>query len=289
MSGLITQTPSLMLRFIPSLLSATVFLGAPLLGQETEIAKTPAQEIAAGIAGLQNKHFEFDLSIKAEGENTGFQGASGHIIWGGYRHFSIEFSGSAITDLGEEEQSFKVVADGKDIYLESEEGIMKVNLDVIEELQPQLITQITEEGLGIAAEVSGEEGPDFESVLAAGLAKLTIKPLPSPLGAKDRRFSIIPEMKTDEEFGEDEADAPPEIMIAFGIDHWLPALITVDAGEGQGAEISASNILFTEEFAEGTFSYTPPEGAQVQDFTPMLQMMAMQMGGQPDDEDEVEF
>ena len=80
-----------------------------------------------------------------------------------------------------------------------------------------------------------------------------------------------------------------KITIAFGIDHWLPTLITVDAGEGQGAEISASNILFTEEFAEGTFSYTPPEGAQVQDFTPMLQMMAMQMGGQPDDEDELEF
>ena len=292
-----------MLRFILSLLFAAVLFGAPLLGQETEIAKTPAQEIAAGIAGLQDKYFEFDLAIKAEGENTGFQGASGHIIWGGTRHFSIEFSGSAITDLGEEEQSFKVVADGKDIYMESEEGVMKVNLDVLEELQPQLLTQISEEGLGIevdedsgeeglgieADEDSGEEGPDFESVLAAGLAQLTITALPSPAGANDRRFFIIRDLETDEEFGEDEADAATEIMVAFGIDHWLPTLITVEAGEGKGSKISAPSIRFTEEFAEGTFSYSPPEGAQVQDFTPMLQMMAMQMGGQPDDEDELEF
>ncbi len=279
-----------MLRFILSLLFAAVLFGAPLLGQETAIAKTPAQEIAAGIAGLQDKYFEFDLAIKAEGENTGFQGASGHIIWGGTRHFSIEFSGSAITDLGEEEQSFKVVADGKDIYMESEEGVMKVNLDVLEELQPQLLTQISKEGLGIEAdEDSGEEGPDFEAVLAAGLAQHTITALPSPVGANDRRFFIILDLETDEEFGEDEADAAPEIMVAFGIDHWLPTLVTVDAGEGKGTEISASSIRFPEEFAEGTFSYSPPEGAQVQDFTPMLKIMAMQMGGQPDDEDELEF
>ncbi len=289
-----------MLRFILSLLSATVLLGAPLLGQETEVARTPAQEIAAGIAGLQNKYFEFDLSVKGDLEEAGFQGATGHVVWAGTRHFSIEFSSTAVTDLGEEEESFKAIANGTDIYLESAEGIIKLNLDALTELSPQLMAQITEEGLSVGAE---EEGPDFETVLAEALSKVTIKAIPSPAGSSDRRYTVVPEPVVEVEATADgpegnvgevkETEIPgftgPDITVAFGKDHWLPTSIKVDAGEDGFMEIAMGNIRFTEAFPEDAFAYSPPDGAMVQDMTPMLQMMAMQMGEQPDDEDELEF
>ena len=158
-----------------------------------------------------------------------------------------------------------------------------------------------------------EEGPDFETVLAEALSKVTIKAIPSPAGSLDRRYTVVPildpivtieveatgfdEVEVGEEGGAPSPDAPeftiapdsPDITVAFGKDHWLPTSIKVDAGEDGFMEIAMGNIRFTEAFPEDAFAYSPPDGAMVQDMTPMLQMMAMQMGEQPDDEDELEF
>jgi len=303
MGGLTPQAPipRLMLRFILSLLSAVVFLGAPLLGQETEIAKTPAQEIAAGIAGLKDKSFEFDLSLKAkggDGDEGGDTSASGHIAWAGLRNFSIEISATVMSDLGEEEQSFRIVADGTDIYMETgEEGIIKVNIDALEELQPQLMGQLSEQGLELGASSDKEGSASFEEVLLAALSDVTIKALPSPAGVADRRFVFSASTEILEEAGEaltpdtaeELAAGLPEITVAFGKDCWIPTLLEVVVGEENMLQMSHTNIRLTEAFAEGAFVYSPPEGAVVQDMTPMLQMMAAQMVGQPDDEDELEF
>ena len=285
-----------MIRILTPLLSASLLLCSSAFSQETQPplenpTRILAQEIAAGIAGLKDKTFELDLSLESKGDGEGGVGetsASGHIAWAGLRMFSIEISATVLGDLGEEEESFRVVADGTDIYMEAgEQGIIKVNIDALGELQPQLMAQVSEQGLELGAS-SGEEGVSFEETLADALSKLTIKALPSPTGAADRAFSFI--VPADFPLDPDDIDAPaPDITVVFTKEHWIPTLLAISVGEEDQLQLSHTNIRIMEAFPEGTFAYTPPEGEMVQDFTPMLQMLAMQAAQESGDEDELEF
>ena len=74
-------TDNTMTRILIPLLSASLLLCSSAFSQETQPpvaeeavqAQTLAQEIAAGIAGLKDKSFEFDISLESKGDGEANQ------------------------------------------------------------------------------------------------------------------------------------------------------------------------------------------------------------------------
>lgn len=242
-----------------TVLTTLLAAGAPALAQEgAASAAVPAQiqpalpAFVPRLLEIGRKPFECDLTLKVnagEGESTT---GSGHLAWASWRQFAMDFQ-----IAGEEPVKVKVVADGSFLSFEGSgsEGTqaLKVSLDLLG----------TKQGMEqMAAGVGGMEQ------LHAMLAKVECK---EEVAGGVRRYSG----KLDDPAGSGMAVS---FLLELDEKSWFPKRIQVSGGEEGSMELATSSAKFPESIPAERFRYQAPEGVQVMDLTPILQLGAAGAG-----------
>ncbi len=287
-----------MLRNTILLLVGGLFLNNPLMAQSdccdkvsesscdsATVATTVSQDepsaLAKGLAAIPSKRFAFDVKVSAtEGEGNATS-VTGHLAFGDAKHFAVKMNIEA--KMGDEVQKINVrmTGDGKFLYADMPnpmggEGnqLIKVDMKVLEQafalgVQQSPIPVFDKKGAINASAIDNAMnmvGMTIEKNAEAGTITLSMK---EPGKEDGGTAKIVLDAKT-----------------------YLPKSLHMAERKDSVIKATFSNTKLYKDlasFGENYFTFAVPEGAMVQDMTPMVQMMLAQMGGNQGGEEELEF
>jgi outer membrane lipoprotein-sorting protein len=245
----------------------------------TTVSLDEPSDLAKGIAALADKLFSFDFAVDGKDGDNAFK-VKGSISFGDPKHFAVKVAVSSSEGEESKEAKLNLVCDGSFLYyhIDSEDAppgmdLGKVRIDLLEKLVKMGASEspfpvFNEKGALNAASIDkalAQSGLKITPDKEKGIVTLA---MPAPEGSKGS-VSIVLDGKS-----------------------YLPRSVAITEGESMSINATFNNMkIFKElkEFGEKAFAFVAPEGAAINDMSPMIEMALAQQGGGAGEEEELEF
>ena len=268
-----------MFKHITLTAAASLALLAPSFAQEAAAPVAPAeqeQELAPGLKQLlKNVPDILDKKWKGAMVVTGEEAESGNtfkvdlnVHYQDLKHFKADVKINAVEKAMDMEMNLdlSILCDGEFVYVDGtgleEMGMpfpmpVKVKMDVLQQ-----------------AMLMGVQAQEGEDANLKDLVREGMKEMFGELNVKEEGST-----EDTKRYVMENEDGKGHVV--FNAKSWIPQEMKVEA-EGNVITMKTTSSGLVEEFPEGTFKFTVPEGKTVTDLTAMLQMQLPQEGGDED-------